>query len=109
LMSLSLVNPGGHSSNGLSGTKNSALLKPAASAGCRPGRAGETTVIDLRVAQPVSADPVHDRLAASSDIVGGMVARNPQIAFFERGKEFGAEVAASGRQTRQDKPLRPRP
>ena len=74
-ISFSLVSPAGHSSNGFNGTKNSALKKPAASLPLSGRPCWETTVTTSGWRSRISRILLTNGMPASSDMVGGMVAR----------------------------------
>ena len=74
-ISFSLVKPVGHSSNGLSGTKNSALKKPAASLPLSGRPCCDTTVMTSGWRSRISRILLTIGMPASSDMVGGIEAR----------------------------------
>src|SRR5262245_41537857 len=75
LMSVSLVSPAGHCSNGLSDANSSKLLKPAASLPSSGRPCCETTVITSGCVSRISRSLFVTGMPASSDIVGGIVTR----------------------------------
>ena len=73
--SFSLVSPAGHSSNGFSGTKNSALKNPAASLPSSGRPCCETTVMTSGWRSRISRIRLTIGMPASSEMVGGIDAR----------------------------------
>ena len=91
---LSLFMSERHSSNGLSGTKNSALKNPAASLPLSGRPCCDTTVIDLGVLHDELADPIDDRHARFERNGRRHRRADPQIAFLQRRQEFAAQAGA---------------
>ena len=90
-VSFSLVRPRGHSSKGLSGANNSTFENGEASLPSSGRPCCETTVMHFRVAQQDLAHLARGRLAVFQRKRDRHGSANPEIAFFQVGKELAAE------------------
>ena len=97
-----LVRPAGHSSIGLSGTKNSATNEPSGSVASSPRPCSEATVTYGRI---TSGSPCESSPTVSTRLRGrwwgAAIRPDPEVALFKLGQEFGAELSCPNR--RHDK------